>query len=66
MKINLNDQIKQIQQIQRKFNISKDPAERYALIQALNHIVEVQMPIHDWVEKQLREAMLRQQGVNIT
>ena len=47
MKIDLSGPIKQLQRIQKEFNTSDDPTERYALIQALNHIAENVIPFHD-------------------
>lgn len=39
--------------------------ERYAIIQAINHIAEKELPIHGYFETLHREAMLRKKGCTI-
>lgn len=57
--------ITQIKEIEHKFNLSSSPTERYALLQAINHIADKQLRFTDdhWLVEQYRQAMLREQGV---
>jgi hypothetical protein len=64
MTIDLTEILDKLKKIQVEFNASKDPTERYALIQALNHIAEKELPFHGWMEDQYREAMLRTHGAD--
>ena len=62
MKLDLSEIIKKIKTIEKRFNATIDPTERYALIQALNHIAEKEIPIHGHFEDSYRNAMLRVRG----
>jgi hypothetical protein len=64
MTLDLSDYIDRLKAIEQRFNKSNDPTERYACIQAINHIAEKELPFHDWVEEQYLEAMLRTHGAN--
>lgn len=66
MKIDLTSIIKQLKDIEKRFNASQSPTERYALLQCLNHIAEHQLkydPEH-WVMEQHRTGMMREQGID--
>jgi hypothetical protein len=62
MQLDFNDIIERLKKIQRRFNASEDSTKRYALIQALNHIAEKELPIHGHWEDIYREGMLRKHG----
>jgi len=62
MKLDLKEIVKAIQRIEKAFNASKDATERYALIQALNHIGEKELPIHGYWENSYRQVMLKDKG----
>jgi hypothetical protein len=59
--------LKQLKDIEVKFNASDSPTERYALLNALNHICDEELRYADdhWVMEQYRKAMLSEQGVDI-
>jgi hypothetical protein len=65
MKLDFSDIIKQLKKIETDFNASDDPEERYALICALNHLAEQQIPIHGHWEDTYRKAMLRNRGLKV-
>lgn len=65
MRLDFSEIIKQLQKIEKDFNASDDPEERYALICALNHLGEQEIPIHGHWEDTYRKAMLRQRGMNV-
>jgi hypothetical protein len=66
MRIDLKGIIKQLKEIETKFNASQSPTERYALLQALNHLCDHQIRYADdhWVMEQYRKAMLSEQGID--
>jgi hypothetical protein len=59
--------LKQLKAIENKFNLSTSPTERYALLQAINHIADEQLRFEDdhWLVEQYRQAMLREQGIEV-
>lgn len=63
--LDVSHHLKQIEDIIKKFNNTVNPTERYALLLAYNHICEEQMPIHNWIEEQARDGMLRHNGVKV-
>ena len=67
MKLDFSEAIKQIKDIEKRFNKSQSPTERYALICAFNHLVSEQLPFKDdhWLYNETRKAMLREQGINV-
>jgi len=65
MKLDLKEIITRIKAIEIAFNKSKDSTERYALIQALNHLGEVELPIHGYWENVYRKGMLKDKGAII-
>ena len=65
MILDFTEIINKIKAIEHRFNASEDPTERYALIQALNHIGEQEIPIHGYWEKTYREAMLKDHGAMV-
>lgn len=65
MQLDFTEVIKQLKKIEKDFNASNDPEERYALLCALNHLAEQELPIHGHWEDSYRKAMLRNRGVNI-
>ena len=64
MTLDFSDIIDRIKNIEHRFNKSKNPTERYALIQAINHIAKHELPIIDWLERQYYEAMLEAHGAS--
>jgi chloramphenicol O-acetyltransferase len=64
-KLDFSELICQIKAIEHKFNLSTSPTERYALLQAINHIADFQLRFADdhWLIEQYRHAMLREQGI---
>jgi hypothetical protein len=62
MILDLSKIINKIKKIEKSFNETDDPLKRYALIQALNHIAEKELPIHGWIEEQYYTAMIRLYG----
>ena len=64
MQIDITKQLDQLRIIQDQFNTSNDPLERFALLTAMNHIAEKEIPIHGYWEKTYRNAMLRDKGAN--
>ncbi len=62
MKLTFKEIIKNLNIIEKKFNISNDPTERYALIQALNHIAEKELPVHGHWEEVYYKAMMKDKG----
>lgn len=66
MLINLSDSIKKLKDIEQQFNHSQNATEKYALLQALNHLAEHDIKFKDeyWL-KTWRDAMLREQGIEV-
>ena len=64
MTLTLDEIIKKLKIIEKKFNATKNPTEKYALIQALNHIAEKELPVHGYWEDTWREVMLKEHGAN--
>lgn len=62
MQLDFSTIIEKLKMIEKKFNASQDPVDRYALIQALNYIGEVEIPIHGHFENTYRDAMLKKIG----
>ena len=67
MRMDLGSIIRQLKSIEIKFNQSNSPTERYALLNALNHICDNDLRYAEdhWVMEQYRAAMLSEQGVEI-
>ncbi len=67
MLMDLSKMLGQIKDIETKFNKSKSPTERYALLNALNHICDNDLRYAEdhWVMEQYRAAMLSEQGVEM-
>jgi serine kinase of HPr protein (carbohydrate metabolism regulator) len=59
MQLNLKEIIGKLKAIEKKFNSSDDPTERYVMIQALNKIAEKDLPIHGYWENTYYDAMLK-------
>lgn len=69
MRIDLSEIIKKLETLQKRFNASENPTERFAIIEAINHIGMNEIPFKEgngeWVYKQHYDAMLREQGAHI-
>ena len=65
MKLTLKEIIHKLKVIEKAFNESDNPTARYALIQALNHIGEEEIPIHGYWENLYRTAMLKDNGATV-
>jgi hypothetical protein len=63
MELDLTEIVNKLKTIELNFNSTENPTERYALIQALNHIGENEIPIHGNWEDIYRKAMLEAHGV---
>lgn len=65
MILDFSDIIKRLQLLQKQFNETQDATQRYAILQAIDHIGKVEIPATDhWLET-YRKAMLRDKGINI-
>lgn len=65
MKFDFKTIIENLKKIEKEFNESNKPMERYALICALNHIAEHELPVHGHWEDTYRKAMLREKGLKV-
>lgn len=65
MQLDFSDIINRLKLIEKKFNETEDATKRYALIQALNHIGEKEIPIHGAWEETYRKGMLRKEGAKL-
>lgn len=65
MTLDLKEIIQKLKMIESRFNKSTDPQEKYALIQALNHIAEKELAIHGYWETTYHEAMIRKFGAEV-
>lgn len=67
MRMDLSKILKQLKSIEIKFNLSSSPTERYALLNALNHICDNDLRYAEdhWVMEQYRKAMLSEHGVEV-
>ena len=59
MQLDLDKIIEKLRAIEVRFNEAQSTTKRYALIQALNHIAENELPIHGYWEDTYRKAMVK-------
>lgn len=64
MNLDMSRVIDKIKKLEKQFNLSQDPTERYALIMALDHIAEHDVPVPDFMRETYRKAMLHDHGVD--
>jgi len=64
MKLTLDKIIKKLKTIETNFNNTDDPTKRYALLQALNHIGEKEIPFHGYWEDAYLKSMLKEHGAD--
>ena len=70
MQISFKNIIEKLQTLETRFNASKDPVERFAILEAVNHIAKHELPFKKtgndaWIWEQHYKAMLREQGAHI-
>lgn len=65
MKLDFSKTIKQLSQIQKRFNETNNPTEMYALLQAVNYIADdLQFTDDHWLIERCRLGMLRENGID--
>lgn len=66
MTLDFSYAIKKLKDIEQSFNNADSATQRYALLEALNHLADNDIRFNDeyWL-KTWRDAMLREQGVEV-
>lgn len=65
MILDFSDIIERLQKLQKQFNETQDATQRYAILQAIDHIGKIEIPTTDhWMET-YRKAMLRDKDINV-
>ena len=67
--ISFESVIKKLKALEKAFNGTQDPTQRFAIMEAVNYIAEHELPFKKtgndaWFWKQHYEGMLRDNGVN--
>lgn len=60
MKLNYKDTIDELGNLVEQFNKTDDPTERYALIQAINHLAENHVSLHGYWEDYYKKEMIKE------
>ena len=66
MTLDFKNAIKKLRDIQQAFNHAESATDRYALLEALNHLAENEIKFTDeyWLGE-WRKAMLREKGMDV-